>query len=129
VIEHIKDDRLAVENMIHSLPVGGYLCVLVPAMPFLFGTLDKLDGHFRRYTRHSLVEKFQGLPANVVRTYYFNFFGVPGWFVKGRVLKQTTHTDDNYKIMNTLLPFVRPLEQFWRPPIGMSVIGIYKRRP
>jgi SAM-dependent methyltransferase len=128
VIEHIRDDRLAVANMIRALPVGGHLCLLVPAMPFLFGTLDELDGHFRRYTRCSLIERFDGLPADLVRAYYFNFVGVPGWFVKGRVLKQATHTDDNYKIMNALLPIVRPLERFCSPPIGMSVIGIYRRR-
>jgi SAM-dependent methyltransferase len=128
VIEHIQDDRIAVANMIHSLPVGGHLCLLVPAMPFLFGTLDELDGHFRRYTRSTLIERFKGLPADLVRIYYFNFAGVPGWFIKGRVLKQTTHADANYKIMNALLPIVKPLERLCSPPMGMSLIAIYQRR-
>lgn len=128
VIEHIKDDRLAVANMINALPVGGHLCVLVPALPFLFGTLDELDGHFRRYTRRSLTERFKGLPADPIRTYYFNFIGVPGWFIKGRLLKETRQQNENYKIMNALLPIVKPLERFCPPPIGMSVIAIYRRR-
>lgn len=127
VIEHIEHDRIAVENMIRSLPVGGHLCLLVPALPFLFGTLDTLDGHFRRYTKATLNERFTGLPARLVKTYYFNFLGVPGWFLKGRILKQKSHTNDNYRIMNALLPVVKPLERLCPPPLGMSVIAIYQR--
>ncbi|MEY2536723.1 MAG: hypothetical protein QOG67_463 [Verrucomicrobiota bacterium] len=128
VIEHIEDDRRAVRNLVESLPAGGHLCLLVPALPFLYGSLDKLDGHYRRYTKKTLTERVRDLPVDVIRDYYFNMLGVPGWFLKGRVLKQKTHTDDNYRIMNALLPIVRPLELFCSPPIGMSVIGIYRRR-
>lgn len=129
VIEHIEHDRKAVENMIASLPPGGHLCILVPALPFLFGSLDTLDGHFRRYTKRTLNERFQGLPVKVLRTFYFNFLGVPGWFVKGRILKQAGHTNDNYRIMNALLPIVKPLERLFSPPLGMSVIAICEREP
>jgi len=48
--------------------------------------------------------------------------------LKGRVLKQPTHTDDNFGLMNALLPLVRPLERLCPPPFGMSLIGIYRRR-
>lgn len=128
VIEHIEDDYTAVKNMVEVLPAGGHLCLLVPAMPFLFGTLDELDGHFRRYTRSTLTKRFQGLPADLLRTYYFNVIGAPGWFLKGKVLRQRAHKNENYRIMNALLPIVRPLERLCAPPIGMSLIAIYQRR-
>jgi SAM-dependent methyltransferase len=128
VIEHIEDDWLALRHLVDSLPAGGHLCLLVPALPFLYGSLDHLDGHYRRYTRGSLMDRVRHLPVDVVRTYYFNILGVPGFFLKGRVLKQTTYTDDNYKIMNALIPIVRPLERLFPPPIGMSLIAIYRRR-
>ncbi len=63
-----------------------------------------------------------------LRTYYFNFIGAPGWFLKGRVLRQATQTSDNFALMNALLPLVRLLERLCPPPFGLSVIGIYKRR-
>lgn len=129
VIEHIEHDNEAVANMIAALPPGGHLCILVPALPSLFGTLDSLDGHFRRYTKRTLTERFQGQPVKLLRNFYFNLLGVPGWFIKGRILKQTTHTNDNYKIMNALLPIVKPLERLLPPPLGMSVIAICKREP
>jgi hypothetical protein len=128
VIEHIEDDRLAVKHLVESLPAGGHLCLLVPALPFLYGSLDELDGHYRRYTKRSLTECIDELPVDLVRNYYFNILGVPGFFLKSRLLRQMKYTDDNYKIMNALLPIVRPLEFFWPPPIGMSVIAICRRR-
>jgi SAM-dependent methyltransferase len=128
VIEHIEDDRLALKHLVDSLPAGGHLCLLVPALPFLYGSLDELDGHYRRYTRTSLTDRVRHLPVKVIRSYYFNILGVPGFFFKGRVLKQKTYLNEDYKIMNALLPIVRPLERFCPPPIGMSLIGIYQHQ-
>jgi SAM-dependent methyltransferase len=127
VIEHVAEDSLAVRNMVAPLPGGGHLCVLVPALPVLFGTLDTLDGHYRRYTKRTLGRLFDSLPGRVLRLYYFNLIGAPGWFVKGRVLKQKRHTDDNYALMNALLPVVRPLERLLPPPLGMSVIAVFRK--
>jgi SAM-dependent methyltransferase len=127
VIEHVENDRLAVQNMVEALPSGGHLCLLVPALPFLFGTLDDLDGHYRRYTKEVLAHRFDGLPGKIVRLYYFNFAGIPGWFIKGRILKQKTHTDDNYALMKVVLPIVKPLERLLPPPIGMSLIAIFRK--
>ncbi len=54
VIEHIERDDLALSNMIAGTKTGGHICLLVPAHPFLYGSLDALDHHFRRYTKKSL---------------------------------------------------------------------------
>src|SRR5262249_37058975 len=91
VIEHIDNDVQALDNMIASLPSGGTLCLLVPAMSWLYGTLDALDGHYRRYRKQMLRERLSSFPVEIVRLYYFNLVGALGWFVKGRVLKETRH--------------------------------------
>jgi SAM-dependent methyltransferase len=127
VIEHVAGDGAAVRNMVEALPGGGHLCLLVPALPFLFGTLDELDGHYRRYTKQTLGRLFNVLPGRLLRLYYFNLAGAPGWLVKGRVLRQKRHTNDNYAVMNALLPGVRLLERLVPPPLGMSVIAIFKK--
>jgi len=127
VIEHVAEDTQAVRNMVEALPGGGHLCLLTPALPFLFGTLDELDGHYRRYTRRSLATLFQNLPGRVVKLYYFNLIGILGWLVKGRVLRQRRHTNDNYAIMNAVLPLVQPLERLVPPPLGMSLICIFRK--
>ncbi|MSU58489.1 MAG: methyltransferase [Pedosphaera sp.] len=127
VVEHVADDAFAVCNMIAAIPSGGHVCLLMPALPFLFGTLDELDGHYRRYTKQIMAKLFDGQPGKILKLYYFNLIGVPGWFIKGRVLKQRQHTNDNYAIMNALLPVVRPLERLIAPPLGMSVICVFRK--
>jgi len=127
VIEHIEQDVLAIKNMIQSLPKDGCLCLLVPACPFLFGTLDLLDGHYRRYTRSTVQNVFANQPGYLEKLYYFNLAGVPGWWIKGRLLKQKTQTNDNYRIMNALIPIMRPVESWLHPPIGMSLIAVFRK--
>src|SRR5450631_1291010 len=54
VLEHIEDDAAAVRDFRRALPPGGNIVILVPALPFLFGTLDTAVGHHRRYMPASL---------------------------------------------------------------------------
>ena len=61
VIEHIRDDRLAVGNMLRVLAPEGKLLLFVPALPVLFNDLDRLAGHYRRYTKRSLRAAVPGI--------------------------------------------------------------------
>ena len=128
VIEHIENDVEAIANMVAGLPSGGTLCLLVPAMSWLYGTLDALDGHYRRYRKRMLRERLARFPIDVVRLYYFNLVGALGWFVKGRILKETRQSEGNYQAMNALIPVVSRLEGICPPPFGLSLIAIARKR-
>jgi SAM-dependent methyltransferase len=131
VIEHIERDDLALKNMIDGTAPGGKICLLVPAHPFLFGTLDALDGHFRRYTKDSLrglVARAGGDRVEWVDLYYLNAVAAFGWFLKGRVMKETRQADENYAAMNAILPLVSRAEAIIRPPFGLSLIAVLRRR-
>jgi len=131
VIEHIERDDLALKNMIEGIKPGGRVCLLVPAHPFLFGTLDTLDGHFRRYTKETLralVARAGGDSVEEVDLYYFNAVAAFGWFLKGRVLRETRQADENYALMNAILPVVSRAEALVRPPFGLSLIAVLRRR-
>jgi len=54
VIEHIEEDVAAMRSMRDMLVPGGRAIVLVPALPRLYGSLDRELGHARRYTRNAL---------------------------------------------------------------------------
>ena len=54
VLEHIEDERSAVESLRSIVKDDGRVIVSVPAMPSLFGLHDEMLGHFRRYTRATL---------------------------------------------------------------------------
>jgi SAM-dependent methyltransferase len=131
VLEHIERDDLALKHMIAGIKPGGHVCLLVPAHPFLYGSLDALDHHFRRYTKASLrelVARSGGEQVDWIDLYYFNAIASFGWFLKGRVLKETKQADENWAVMNMVLPVVARLEKLARPPFGLSLIAVLKRR-
>lgn len=127
VLEHIKEDQFAFSNMVKGVFPGGYICLLVPALPWLYGTLDEMDGHYRRYTKKTLLCLAQQEKVEVVKIYYSNLIGVLGWFLKGKILKEKTHGDENFTLMNKLLPLVSFIEDRIKPPLGMSLVMILKK--
>lgn len=70
VLEHIKDDKLALQWLVDHLMPGGLLLLSVPAYSWLWGPHDIANHHFRRYTRSRLLKL---LPSNLelVRSGYF----------------------------------------------------------
>src|SRR5580658_9968328 len=56
VVEHVQDDAAALRNVWNVLDPSGRAIILVPCGPKLYGTLDEVLGHFRRYTRQQLIE-------------------------------------------------------------------------
>jgi SAM-dependent methyltransferase len=54
VLEHLEDDRGAVEEWRSFTRPGGTLLISVPAGPERFGAADRKAGHFRRYHRDDI---------------------------------------------------------------------------
>jgi len=128
ILEHIEDDARALHNMVSVLPAGGTLCLLVPAIQQNFGSLDLLDGHFRRYTKSMIMRRVSDLAVSVEKIYYFNFIGSFAWFLKGRVLRQKVHYNENYVLMNLLIPFVSRIERAIYPFVGLSLIAVLRKK-
>jgi glycosyltransferase involved in cell wall biosynthesis len=112
VVEHIEDDVKALRNIRASLSEEGRAIILVPSGPGLFGTLDTVLGHFRRYTRDQLVEVCARAGFRVEKVLKFNRVGSPGWWLNGKVLKKETFGFWQIKLLNALVPFVRPIDRF-----------------
>jgi glycosyltransferase involved in cell wall biosynthesis len=112
VVEHIQDDVNALRNIRANLREDGRAIVLVPSGPGLYGTLDNVLGHFRRYTRDQLVEASARAGFRVEKVLKFNRIGSPGWWLNGSVLKKTTFGFWQIKLLNWLVPFVRPIDRF-----------------
>ncbi|MDZ7734142.1 MAG: class I SAM-dependent methyltransferase [Acidimicrobiia bacterium] len=55
VLEHIEDDRDALQQWADRLAPGGELVISVPADPDRYGAADQLVGHHRRYSPERLV--------------------------------------------------------------------------
>jgi SAM-dependent methyltransferase len=129
VLEHVEDHDRATRAMADVLLPGGELCLLVPAHPSLFGPYDVTDGHFRRYTKDSLRKVLEGTGFEVTRLYYFNAVGAAGWWLQYKVLHRNNQTTGDYKMMLRVLPLVRAIESRLKPPVGMSLIAVGKKKP
>jgi SAM-dependent methyltransferase len=124
VLEHIEADGRALRNMRELLSDGGKLVLLVPAGPYLFGTLDKAIGHYRRYDERGLRSLVANAGFRVDQVRPFNFFGIPGWFLASRVLKRRMPPRGLLGLFNLLAPMFILIEENLRPPLGQSLICI-----
>ena len=123
VLEHVKNDRASLARIRQLLAPGGRLVLLVPALRALYGTLDQALGHYRRYTRAEIAEKFRAAALTLRHIEFFNMAGIPGWWFTGRVLRRRLIPAGSLKLYDALVPLFR-LERFlpWR--IGQSLIAI-----
>jgi SAM-dependent methyltransferase len=85
VLEHLEDAGPLIGALARVAP-GASLVVFVPAMPAIYGTLDREAGHFRRYRKDEL-HGLLSAHADVHELGYFNGVGAVAWFVAGRVLR------------------------------------------
>lgn len=124
VLEHIKDDVKALVNMHRILSKDGTLLLIVPAFPFLYGTLDIISGHIRRYTKKTLNEKLKQAHYTIKEQHYMNFFGMATWFLGGRILKQKEFHKNVFRILDRIVPVLEMMERYRKPFIGQSIVTI-----
>jgi len=74
VLEHLQDDRQAVQEFHRVLKRGGICAVSVPAHPLLWDETDEWAGHVRRYRKRELVDLFE---RNGFRAEKAMFWGFP----------------------------------------------------
>lgn len=128
VLEHIADDVTALRHMHEVVVSGGYMIVVAPALPALYGPMDRALGHRRRYTLASMRERLALVEARSVALYYTNPLGAVGWFLNGRVLRQRELWRVQLRLFNRLVPALARAERRLRPPFGLSVVSVSQRR-
>jgi glycosyltransferase involved in cell wall biosynthesis len=126
VVEHVEDDLGALRNILGVLCDGGRAIVLVPSGPGLYGTLDEVLGHCRRYTEYQLVSVAQRAGFRVEKVLKFNRPGVVAWWLNGRVLHRRTFGLAQVRILNLLTPIFRLLDS-WLPLPPLSLIAILRK--
>jgi len=125
VLEHVRDDTLALKHMRELLLPSGHLVLLVPALPSIYGSVDYSLGHFRRYSRHELVNKLTRVGYKVEHVFYFNVVGILGWLVNNRITKRTEESPLQIRFFDRwVVPLVWRVERIVRPPVGLSLIAI-----
>jgi hypothetical protein len=114
--------------MWNALARRGRLIVLVPACQFIYGTVDRSLGHFRRYSRRSLLLKMRSAGFEIEASFFMNLPGIAGWFLNNRVLRRRQESRDQVVFFDRfIVPLVERLERVIAPPIGMSLIAIGRK--
>jgi ubiquinone/menaquinone biosynthesis C-methylase UbiE len=74
IIEHTRDDRRVVKELLRVLKPQGILFVNVPAFRFLWSKHDVALHHFRRYTLPQIRRLLRGEGFKILKISYSNFF-------------------------------------------------------
>jgi len=126
VLEHVKDEEKALSNLRLALRPGGRVIILVPRGKRLFSSLDRALGHTKRYSKAELLAVLEKTGFNLVSLKSFNRCGFPGWILNGTLLHRKNLPRLQLKILNVLMPILRPIDRLWPWP-GLSLIAVAEK--
>ena len=141
VIEHVEDDKLAVEEMTRVCKQDGLVFVTVPAYQFLWSEHDVINHHYRRYTLKNLLTTINVPKAKIVRKTYFNsLLLLPITTIrlisnligkKNKEPKSDLEKVDNNSKINLLFEkvfsFEKKLLSIMNFPAGVSMMVLFKK--
>jgi len=122
VIEHIKDDLLAVKNCRYMLKKDGHLVLLAPAYSWLYSSFDRQLGHYRRYSLTALAKLMLNNDFTILSGSHFNFTGIVGWFLFGKLLNKKMLGGSEMSAFNKIVPLAKIVDSVFLKKIGLSVI-------
>ena len=127
VLEHLRDDELALQELYKMLKNGGILIILVPCHKFLYNVIDEKLGHYRRYTKKEIRYKINKTNFTLACMHYFNTAGMVGWFFNGNVLKNPEINRTASKWFDKLIPVLNYLDRITSKITGLSLICCLKK--
>jgi SAM-dependent methyltransferase len=127
VLEHLFDDHRVLSQCYRLLPPGGRFLVFVPALQFLFGSMDVSYGHFRRYSLRELRKKLARTGFEVDYCRYLNLLGILGWWLNGKILKRKIIPKAQILLYDRIVWFTEKIEKFLPKPLGVSLFGVGRK--
>ncbi len=128
VLEHIEDDRGELARAAALLAPGGRLVVLAPAHPWLYTPFDAAIGHYRRYTRQSLLAAAP--PAlEVLGARYLDAVGTCLSAANRLLLRRSMPSAGNIRFWDRcVVPLSRWVDPLLRYSFGKSVLVVWRKR-
>lgn len=135
VLEHIEKPEEMLNHLHGKLQINGKLFITVPAHSWLFSDFDINLGHFRRYSKKSLIKLLNENNYRVESCrYFFSYLVIPALILrrvpylfgrKRKLLKTHKSNNSQNTILNKIEPFLKSLsviEMILKPPFGLSLI-------
>ena len=116
-VVHAEDDLGALRNIHSALSPGGRAIVLVPCGQEIYGQLDVILGHYRRYSEAQLRAVFEQAGFEVERVLQFNRISRPSWYITAKLMKRSRISRFQLKIFDRLVWLWRRIDRFipWKP--------------
>jgi SAM-dependent methyltransferase len=128
VLEHIEDDAEMLRMLHMLLRPGGTLVLFVPALAWLYGSLDRLVDHKRRYSSGGLRSVVRGAGFEIETHKYFDVLGIAPWFVAGRVVRQQSFNAGAAGLYDRFaVPVGAFIEGIFQAPIGKNLLSISRK--
>ena len=138
VLEHIRNDMGAIEEVLRILKPGGKAIIIVPAYGFLWSEHDEALHHYRRYVARELRAKLSAAGFELERsTYYITalFFPILLLRLWQGLTRTSIHPAVSYVMpprwLNHLLVWLLRLERyalrFINLPFGVSLLAITRK--
>ena len=128
VMEHIARDADFLRTAHSTLSRDGTLLLLVPAVPAIYGSLDRAFDHYRRYTKSGLKKLLLEAGFQIDKLHYLNAIGVIAWFMTSTVMRRKSLRRAQVQFYDRMvIPWLRRLEARLHPPIGQSLLAIARK--
>ena len=124
VLEHIEDQVQALRQARAVLQPGGRLILVVPAHDWLYGSMDRAIGHYRRYDKQTMAALFEEVGLRSLELKYLNALGALGWYTNGRIRRQETPPSGQLHLFNRLVPLLKRFERAVPVPFGVSLLAV-----
>jgi SAM-dependent methyltransferase len=132
VLEHVEEDRAALESIARKLRPGGRILIAVPAHPWMWSAHDEVNHHKRRYTKKTLKAVIGAAGLRIEKLSWFNSLLFP-LAAAARLAGRVTGKEDSDdklppKPVNSLFEAIFGLERYLvgRVPLppGVSLVAI-----
>jgi ubiquinone/menaquinone biosynthesis C-methylase UbiE len=127
VLHHIENQNSALMNMYELLDDAGKLIILEPALPQIYGSLDRNENCLRRYSKDDLKNILMDNRFRVDICRYVNFIGAIGWFINGRILKRKILSKKQTRYFDKIVPFTANIEKGIPIPFGLSLLCVCEK--
>ncbi len=135
VLEHIEEDKAALDH-IHSLLVdGGHLLIEVPAYQWLYSDHDISLGHYRRYDKRSLTKIIDQNKYKLEKIWYQDPIGILGSLYFFKLKKTKLKSTRGINLLNNqgriydsyIIPVEQFIEKFIKFPFGLNLTVVLKK--
>ena len=128
-LEHILDDVQVLSDLNKKLNEKGELLLYLPAFNFLFSSMDRKIGHYRRYDKKDIIKKLKTAGFKNVKAEYCDFIGVfatLAYILKDKFFKNNNGNikEAQIKFYDCIFPLSLFFDNFLKLFLGKNIIVI-----